>query len=142
MTVTADAAREHVLAEHAAVVETVVDCADAVAAGWEGDSTADREAVVPPLRATLDRAGVLDRLPAVLAGAVRAAGFDLAAPPVAAPPYVALMSRGPLLRATVGDRRLVVALAVFGIDRDGADGARYRRTGGTPEAVVEVDLRR
>ena len=141
---TADAAREHVLAEHAAVVETVVDCADAVAAGWDGDSTPDREAVVPPLRATLDRAGVLDRLPGVLAGAVSAAGHDLAAPPVAAPPYVAVASRGPVLRATVGDRRLVVTLAVFGIDRDGTgggDGVRYRRTGETPDEVVAVESR-
>ena len=137
----ADAAREHVLAEHADLVRRVVDCADAVAAGWDGDSTADRERVVPPLRATLDRAGVLDGLPAVLVGAVRAAGFDLAAPPVAAPPYVAVTSRGPVLRATVGDRRLVATLAVFGIDRDAGVGVRYRRTGRTPEDVVRASFR-
>ena len=130
------AAREHVLAEHADLVGTVIDCADAVAAGWDGGSTAERRKVVPPLRAALDRSGATDRLPGLLAGAVRAAGFDLAAPPVAAPPYVAATSRGPVCRATVGSGRMVVTLAVFGIER--GDRVRYRRIGGTPGEVVRV----
>lgn len=132
-------AREYVRSEHRALVETTVDCADAVAAGWDGEATADRSRVVPPLEAALRRSGVVDALPAVIAGAVEAAGFSLAARPVAGPPYVAMTSQGPLLRATVPEGRLVVTLAVFEIER--GEPTRYRRAGETPETVVRAVFR-
>lgn len=139
------AVRGYLLDEHADLVGTVLDCADAVAAGWDGVATTDRDRVVPPLRAALERAGVLDRLPVVLDGCVAAAGGELSTRPVAAPPYVVVTSRGPMLRArfkdgrpteadrspgpTEADRspgsRLVVTVRVFAVERTA--GARYVR---------------
>lgn len=115
---------------HADLLESTGAAADEVAAGWDGDWTADRSAVVGPLESALRERDLLDRFPAVLAGAVHAAGFDLPATPVAAPPYVTVTSRGPVLRATVAEGRLVVALAAFEVERDG--GVRYVRATGDP----------
>lgn len=116
------------------------ECADAVVAAWDGDGTADREALVGPFERRLREAGVHSSLPAVLTDAVAAAGYDLAADPVAAPPYVVVTSTGPLLRATVADGRLVVAFRSFAVDSDG-DGVRYVRRDAAAEDVLEVSLR-
>ncbi len=143
----ADAARSRILDAHADVVAGVVEAADTVADGWNGGAagtgatdsdapaTTDRAAVVEPLRAELRARGLLDRAPAVLADAVTAAGYDLPAEPVAAPPYVVVTGRGPVLRGTVADGRLVVVLAVFRVERDPV---RYVRAGDGPAEVVEV----
>lgn len=131
------AVRSYLLDEHAPLLGRVVACADAVAAGWDGDATADRERVVPPLAATFDRAGVTEALPAALADAVAATGRSLRAEPVPAPPYVVVTSTGPVLRATLLDGRLVVSLRVFVVER-GPDGPRYRRSESAPGAVVDV----
>jgi hypothetical protein len=133
------AVRSYLLAEHGAVFDTASDCADAVAAGWDGESTADRDAVTGPLEATLRRSGILERLPAVLAGAVDAAGYQLRAEPVAAPPYVVVTSTGPVLRATVSDGRLVVSLRLFEVRR-GTE-RRYRRGPSEPSAFLDVVFR-
>lgn len=114
----ADAAREHLRSEHRDLLATTLDSAAAVAAGFEttvdGDpATRESSGVRENLRTALDRAGALDAFPAALAGAVDAAGATIPAPPVAAPPYVAVTSTGPVLRATLGDARLVVRVAVF-----------------------------
>lgn len=130
------AVREHLLSERRAWVERVVDCAEAVAATWDGSTVRDRERVVGPFRAALDRTGVLAAAPTVLAECVAAAGERLDAQPVAAPPYVVVTSEGLVLRATLSDVRLVVRLAVFAVGRDPVC---YRRAGRTPEAVVTVD---
>lgn len=135
----ADVARAHVLAEHRELVGTVIDCADAVASGWDGAATVDRERVVSPMRATLDRAGVLEALADVLVDAADAAGYELSAPPVAAPPYVTVTSRGPMLRATVDPGRLVVTIAVFDVER--GDDVSYTRTAAEPEESVVAELR-
>ena len=113
----ASRARRYVLESHAETVETVLRCADAVAERWDGDSTTDPTSVADPLRAQLDAAGAWERLPDVLAGATREAGFSLSAPPVADPPYVTATSRGPMLRATVSAGRLVVLLRAFEVER-------------------------
>ena len=76
----------------------------------------DSERVVSPYRTTLDRAGVLADAPAVLRECVEAAGEQLSADPVAAPPYVVVTSEGLLLRATLGER-LLVRVRVFGLAR-------------------------
>ena len=128
--------RSYLLTEHRAVLDTASDCADAVAAGWDGESTTDRDAVTGPLEATLRRSGVLKQLPAVLAGAVDAAGYGLRAQPVPAPPYVVVTSTGPVLRATVSDGRLVVSLRLFEVEREA--GRRYVRGPREPERVVDV----
>lgn len=122
----AELVRNYLHGDHADLLATVEQCADAVAAGWDGETTTDRSAVVPPLEAALRRSGVFDRLPAVLVGAVSAVGDRLRAQPVAGPPYVVVTSVGPVLRATLADRRLVVTLGVFTVRRDG-DGPRYAR---------------
>lgn len=127
-----DAASEFVRDEHAGVVARVGSCADAVAASWDGERVADADAIVPPLEACLREGGVLSALPDVLAGAVDAAGAELPAQPVAAPPYVVVTSRGPVLRATLPDGRLVVRVAVFRVTDDG----RYERAATTVQASV------
>ncbi|QLG26920.1 hypothetical protein HUG10_04910 [Halorarum halophilum] len=129
MTDDATLVRERILAGHADLLGTVADCAEAVAAGWDGDATADREAVVPPLRAALERAGALSRLPSLLHTAAEALGTSLPAEPVAAPPYVVVTATGPVVRATFPDRgRLVVEIRVFAVEPGGGgDDPRYRR---------------
>jgi hypothetical protein len=132
--------REHLREERGDCLSTVDRCADAVAAGWDGPATTDREAVVPPMTAALRRTGVHDEFPAVLADAVAAAGETLRARPVAAPPYVVVTSVGPVLRATLDDARLVVTLAAFGVDR-GEGPPRYSRLTDPVSRTLTVELR-
>jgi hypothetical protein len=132
----ADRVRARLLAEHADLLETTVTCADAVAATWNGVSAADRAAVVPPLETCLSRAGVTDRLPAVLSDAVSALDGSLPAPPVPAPPYVTITSVGPVLRATLSSSRLVLTIGLFTVE----DG-RYRRTAGAVDDLLRVEFR-
>lgn len=144
----AAAAREHLLAAHTATIDAVLDAADAVAADWprldDGrPATADREALVDPLRAELDRRGVLPELTDLLAAAVDAAGYALPATPVPAPPYVVITSTGPVLRGTVEDGRLVVALDCFEVVREPAGipaAVGYARTADSAEAALSVSF--
>lgn len=114
----ATAAQRRVASAHADTLATVRECAEATAATWDGERTADRAAVVRPFEAALERSGALDRLPAVLSTAVAATGRELQADPVPAPPYVAITSVGPVLRATLPDGRLVVTLRTFAVERE------------------------
>lgn len=134
------AVRDHLLSDRRPWVATALDCADAVAAGWDGEATHDREQVVPPYRAALDRAGVLDAAPVVLRECVAAAGDELAADPVAAPPYVVVTGEGVLLRATL-DRRLLVHVRAFRLRPYSEPGTppRYERGGDSPAAAVAVE---
>lgn len=142
MTDPARRAREHVLEAHAETVETVLQCADAVADEWDGPTATDQSEVADPLRAELEAEGTWTRLPDVLAGAVRAAGYSLSAAPVADPPYVVATSRGPMLRATVSDGRLVVCLQCFEVERATGDGnrVRYARVSESVEGAVRVSF--
>jgi hypothetical protein len=126
-------ARARLRTRHADVLAAVDDCADRVAAGWDGGETGDRSAVADPLAACLRSRGVLDALPGVLADLVAAAGGSLAATPVAAPPYVVVTGEGVVLRATLSGGRLVVTLRAF----DVGDG-RYRRRDGVAPRVAFV----
>lgn len=137
----ATSARRYVLDSHAESVETVLRCADAVAETWDGDRTTDSSAVADPLREELDAAGAWETLPDVLAGAVRATGDALPASPVAAPPYVTATSRGPMLRATLSDGRLVVLLRAFEIERTPDGPSRYRRGPTTPADAVQATFK-
>ncbi len=119
------AARRRIRRDHATVLEGIDACADRVAASWDGDAATDRADVVDPLRAELESMGVLARLPDVLVDAVDATGHALPASPVAAPPYVAVTSRGPVLRATIDPGRLVVRVDAFEVVRESTP--RYRR---------------
>lgn len=135
VTVVVRAARRRVQREHGDVVAAIDRCADEVATAWPADRATDRSAVVEPLRACLDRSGVLEALPSVLDDAVDATGFDLPATPVAHPPYVAITSRGPVLRATIAPGRLVLRFDAFAVVRGPDPG--YRRTDGV-ELVVSL----
>ncbi len=135
-------ARDYLLSDRREEVRTVLDCADAVVASWDNEETTDPAAVADPLRAALDAAGAWSRLPDLLVGAVDATGRTLSATPVAAPPYVTATSRGPMLRATLPDGRLVVSFDAFEIDRTPTDGGpvRYVRGATTPEEAVRVEF--
>jgi len=142
-----EAVRDHLLADRREFVERVLACGRAVAAGWEasgdpsgGDraTTADRDRVVPPFRAALDRARLLDRAPGILRECVAVAGADLQADAVAAPPYVVVTTTGLVLRATLPDGRLVVRIEPFAVSRDPV---RYRLAAPEPEPAVSVERR-
>ena len=122
----AETVRAYLHREHADLLCATEQCADAVAERWDSETTSDRSAVAPPLEAALRESGVHGRLPGVLVGAVAAVGDDLQARPVAGPPYVVVTSVGPVLRATLADRRLVVTLGLFTVRHDG-DEPRYAR---------------
>lgn len=139
------AVRDRILADHRRTVEGVLSAADAVADGWDGEAAADRSAVVDPLRSELARRGLDDRLVVLLVDAVGAAGRELRADPVPAPPYLAVTSRGPVCRATLADGRLVVAVRAFRVERSGNEGsrsprrgARYVRDGDDPAGSLSV----
>lgn len=131
--------RSYLLSEHDALIDHLSTCADAVADGWDDDRTSDRDAVVTPLERTLEATGALELFPAVLTGAVQAAGYELRASPVAAPPYVAVTSRGPVLRATLDDGRLVVTFLLFDVER--GEETTYVRGSDEPTEIVRVEWR-
>ncbi|ELZ35016.1 hypothetical protein C474_01607 [Halogeometricum pallidum JCM 14848] len=139
-----DRVERRLSAEHSDVLDGLSTCADAVATEWNGGGddhtpgetssahsprTTDRDAVVPAFQRALDAAGLLAHLPRVLSDLVTAAGRPMPAPPVAAPPYVVVTSEGVLLRASLGDGRLVVSLRVFDIDRAAVETGYVRRDG-------------
>lgn len=126
-------ARARLRDRHGGVVAAVDDCADRVAAAWEGGATADRSAVAGPLERCLRETGVHAAFPAVLADLVDATGAALRATPVAAPPYVVVTGEGVVLRATVADGRLVVTLRAFAV----GDGL-YRRLSDVRPVVDRV----
>lgn len=126
------AVRDRLLDRHRGTLEDALSCADAVAAGWDGPTTADRTEVVGPYHATLERAGLLRSLVAALSDSVAAAGGDLAARPVPDVPFLAVAGHGVVLRGSMEAGRVVVTLGAFEVDP-------YRRGGSLPEALaVEV----
>ncbi|UTF53386.1 hypothetical protein [Natronosalvus rutilus] len=104
--------------EHGGILRRLEACADAVSEAWPAETVTERTAVVDPLRAEIEASGLLRAFPPLLVDLVESAGYALPARPVAAPPYVAVTSRGPVLRATVEPGRLVVRLDVFGLERE------------------------
>jgi hypothetical protein len=138
------AARERVLAEHRGTLEATLDAADAAAT--DPAAVSDGGTLRRRLRARLADRGLTGEYPAVLRTAVEAAGFALAADPVAAPPYVVVASRGPVLRGSTGAGRLVLAIRAFGVrSRDaGSDPdacGRYVRTASSIEDALVVASR-
>ncbi|WP_263020593.1 hypothetical protein [Natronobiforma cellulositropha] len=128
--------RRRIRDEHGSVVYGVERCADAVVHAWETPTQTDAAAITDPLRARLESTGVLAALPLVLADLVDSAGCTLPASPVAAPPYVVVTSRGPILRATIDPGRLVVRFDTFDVERDPQP--RYRRLEGV-RVVVSLE---
>lgn len=128
------AVRDRLLEAHRPTFERALSCADAVAAGWDGETTTDRAAVVDPYRATLRRAELLDPLVAALTDAVALAGAELAARPVPDVPYLAVTSRGVVLRGPTTEGRVVVTLRAFEVDP-------HRRGPGLPAALTVEEKR-
>jgi hypothetical protein len=152
-----DAARERVLAEHRDVLEATVDAADAVAAdpgvleatvdaadavAADPGALAEGATLRRRLRERLAGRDLLARYPGVLRTAVAAAGCDLAADPVPAPPYVVVTSTGPLLRGSTATGRLLVAVRTFSVRRnkniEHDTELRYRRTGASVADAVDI----
>ncbi|ELY61926.1 hypothetical protein [Natronolimnohabitans innermongolicus] len=129
--------RRRIQTEHVPIVEGIDECADRIADPWDTSRTTDRDAVVEGLGAELESAGLLEQLPVVLADAVAATGCELPAQPVAAPPYVVVTSRGPVLRATIDPGRLVIRFDVFDVVRDESSRCppAYRRRNGVAITV-------
>lgn len=123
------AAARRVRTDHAALVATVDAAADRV-------DTGSTDSPATPLERELRDTGFYDRAPAAIEDAAAAAGLDLAADPVGAPPYVVVASTGPLLRGPAADCRLVVSLQTFEVRR--RDGGRYERRDGV---CVTAELR-
>ncbi|WP_436923079.1 hypothetical protein [Halosimplex amylolyticum] len=157
------AIRDRLVAEHAEVLDAVAAAGDAVEAAGDtlvttGDAVApqnettatdtrgaadgeltDGRALGAALERELADGGVLDRLPGVLETAVDAASVELVAEPVAAPPYVTVTGRGPVLRGPTEDGRLVVVIGAFRVERDPC---RYVRTPAPGRTVVQVEFER
>lgn len=134
-----DAARAHVLETHSETLRAVQTCADAVVAEWEGQPPSNGQHVASALERELGRRGVLSAFPELLAGAVAAAGYELLARPVPAPPYVTVTSLGPIARATVRDARFVLSIRVFEIER--GERTRYVRHRCEPAEAIVVECR-
>ena len=129
------AVRERLRTDHEAVLDAVAATADALAS--ENELFTGGQALASALEDGLAETEVLDRLPAVLATAADAAGLTLAAEPVAAPPYVTVTSRGPVIRGSTSDGRLVVVLDAFRVERSPR---RYVRDGGRGAVSVSVSF--
>lgn len=129
--------RNHLLTDHSERLRGTIDCADAVADSLTGPATR-REQVVEPLKTVLERTGLGERYPTMLASAADLIGESLPAPPVAAPPYVTITGTGPVLRLSLSEERLVIRLAIFSVERDPK---RYVRTGDTPEKILDIECR-
>ncbi|MWV41211.1 hypothetical protein [Natrialba sp. INN-245] len=129
--------RRRIRSEHSDVVASVGGCADRVADPWDTSRTTDGRAVAGSLRTELERTGSLERLSAVLEDVVTAAGYELRADPVPAPPYVVVTSRGPILRATIDPGRLVILFGVFEVVPNASTDrvTAYRRTDGTQVTI-------
>ncbi|KDE58146.1 hypothetical protein EL22_06900 [Halostagnicola sp. A56] len=112
------ACRRCVQREYESIIDGIDYCADAVSESWDGDSVGDRRRVVEPMQTALESAGILERLPIVLADSIESAGYELSATPVPAPPYVVLTSRGPICRATIEPGRILIRFDVFDVARD------------------------
>lgn len=129
-----EAVRTRLLDEHRPTLQRALSCADAVAAGWDGETTEDRDAVAGPYKTVLRKAGLLEALLGALVESMAFADEGLAAQPVADVPYVAVTAEGVILRGPTPDGRVVVTLQAF--ERD-----PYRRGPDLPEAV-SVERRR
>jgi len=124
-----DRLRRRLLDAHRPTLGTVFDCADVVAAAWDGGATTDRQRVVPPFRTVLREANALEALVDAWAESFTHAGYEPSGRPVPNPPYVVVTSVGVVLRATVSEGRLVATLRTFAVDP-------YERAGTLPEALA------
>ena len=128
---------EQVLCAHRGCIAAVIDAGATVAAGLEEPVT-DPAAVREPFDRQLREQGLDEELLGLLDTAVNAVNGERRGEPVAAPPYLAVTSRGPVCRATLTDgRRLVVLLAAFEVRRRPR---RYRFRDPSPAECLQSSL--
>lgn len=132
---TGTVARRHIVETYPDVCDRLDACADAVVAQWEGRCVTTRRAVIEPFQRCLDHTGLASRLVTLLETTVEAIGHDLPATPVAAPPYLTITSRGPVLRAVLDEQRLVIRFVVFSLT---PTNGYTRGQRGTDMLVVEL----
>lgn len=132
-----DRVRSRLLTHHRTLLRSIVDSAGDVTADSGGETT-DRSAVVEALERELTARRVLPRVPAVIEDLASAAGLSLAAPPVAAPPYVTVTGGGLVIRLPTSTQRVVITVRTFWIGRNPP---RYRRFEGDLGERLSVEVR-
>ncbi|MFB6104805.1 MAG: hypothetical protein ABEJ57_06980 [Halobacteriaceae archaeon] len=103
-------------ATHESVLAAVDRRGTEVTREWPADGLGDGRRAATDLDTAFRAEGILERLPPVLETAAATLGTAPVADPVAAPPYVVVTSRGPVLRATLPRWRVVLTLAVVTIE--------------------------
>lgn len=131
--------RERLLDAHAETLAATAAACREVAAAWDDDVVADSALVTEPLEALLRERGLAVALLDLLTTGAAALDSSIRGDPVAAPPYLAITGRGPVLRATLADgRRLVVTVELFAIERRPT---RYRFRDPEPADGLSAALR-
>lgn len=139
MTPTESAVRSRVVEEHRATLRSLVDLGRQVAATWPDCATTEASAVRSSLEHALETTGLADAVLDMLRVGADTLDEPLQARLLPAPPYLAITSRGPICRATIsGDRRLVLLVELFEIDRTGPS---YRFVDPSPEECLTVRIR-
>jgi len=120
-------------------VSEVIDAGQTVADSWPNDTVTDAKAITEPLDRVLRTRGLYDELLALLRDGVASIDETIQGNPVPDIPYLSITSRGPICRATMAsDRRLVIVLELFTIDRDQS---QYRFLDPAPEDCLRVHVR-
>lgn len=131
--------RTRLLEAHPETLQSVIDAGRSVAAAWPADAARESGAVRDPLAHLLREQGVSDDLLEILQTGAAAIDESVRGTPIPAPPYLAITSRGPVCRGTIGgDRRLVILLELFGVQ---SQPTRYRFLDPTPEESLSVSIR-
>lgn len=130
------AIRSFILSAYRDTLTATIDAADAVSAAAGSDDRRLTESPRRPLARVLEQEGVPERYAALLRDVRSRTGQPDQPPIVPAPPYVTTASTGPVLRLPSADRRLLIRIVVFEVDRDGP--VTYRRAGERPDAVLRV----
>jgi hypothetical protein len=130
--------RKYLLCTHRDLLTAVLACADTVLDCRSADGIPLDVNLGDQLCEQLDRAGIIEQLPAVLTGAVNAMDASPPVEPVGAPPYVVIANTGPIMRATLDTRRLVITIEAFRVHNDTR---QYVRTTSDPDEALSVDIR-
>lgn len=130
--------RAYLLCTQQELLTAVFACADTVVDNRSGDGIPLDVPLADQLREQLDRAGIIEQLPAVLTGAVNAMDASLSVEPVGAPPYIVIANTGPIMRAPVDNRRLVITIEAF---RVSDEPRQYVRTTSNLNETLSVKIR-
>lgn len=135
----ADAIEQWIRTEHPDLLDATAAAAASVTATWPRCWTSESGMLVARLQAELAESGLLEAYAALLASLRDRLDLGHGPAIVPSPPYVVVTSRGPILRLTTADGRIVVRFDLFEVDRD--DGIRYRRADRDEASLVTVEIR-